>query len=57
MKFSVRTKLILLSAVAMIGIAVLATTSQVETGRVYTAASDANDVAAKAPDEAQFVRF
>lgn len=43
MNLSVRTKLVMLSAVAMAGIAALAITAQVETGRVYTAASYAND--------------
>jgi methyl-accepting chemotaxis protein len=43
MNLSVRTKLVLLAAVAMFAIAVLAITSEVETGRVYTAASYAND--------------
>ena len=39
MTLSVRTKLVMLSAVAMVGIAALAITAQLETGRVYTAAA------------------
>jgi methyl-accepting chemotaxis protein len=39
MQLSVRTKLVLLSAVALVGIAALAVTSQVETRRVYASAS------------------
>jgi methyl-accepting chemotaxis protein len=39
MNFTVRTKLVLLSAVALVGIAALTVTSQLETQRVYTAAS------------------
>jgi methyl-accepting chemotaxis protein len=43
MKLSVRTRLVLLAAVAIIGIGALAITSQIETGRVYKAASYASD--------------
>jgi methyl-accepting chemotaxis protein len=43
MNLSVRTRLVLLAAVAIVGIGSLAITSQIETGRVYTAASYAND--------------
>jgi methyl-accepting chemotaxis protein len=43
MKLSVRTKLMLLSAVAILGIVGVAVTAQVMTARVYTAASYAND--------------
>jgi methyl-accepting chemotaxis protein len=42
MNLSVRTQLAVLAAVAMTGIAALATTARVETGRVYTAASYAS---------------
>ena len=43
MNLSVRAKLILLTVMAIVGIAALAITSQVETGRVYAAASYASD--------------
>jgi methyl-accepting chemotaxis protein len=43
MTLSVKNKLVLLAALAMLGIAVLTVTSQVEMRRVYTSASFAND--------------
>src|SRR5580658_3103195 len=43
MTLSVRTKLMLLAALAIAGIVALAFTSHIETGRVYTSASYAKD--------------
>jgi signal transduction histidine kinase/CheY-like chemotaxis protein len=43
MTFSVKTKLMLLAALAIAGVAALAVTSQIETRRVYSAASYAKD--------------
>ena len=44
MTLSVKTKLMLLAAVAIAGIVALAVTSQIETRRVYTSASYAKDI-------------
>jgi signal transduction histidine kinase/DNA-binding response OmpR family regulator len=44
MTLSVKTKLMLLAAVAIAGIVALAVTSQIETRRVYTSASYARDI-------------
>ena len=44
MTLSVKTKLMLLAAVAIVGIVALAVTSQIETRRVYTSASYAKDI-------------
>ena len=48
MSLSVRNKLILMAAMALVGIALVSLTSRLEMARVYTAASFANDKAVPA---------